>query len=150
MNFEIKQRFTGTVLFTIECGSLKICVETAMKVGANLAGANLAGANLVGANLAGANLVGAYLAGANLADAYLADANLAGANLAGAGYPDGWACWAYLKKDNGGVRIRVGCQDKTIAEARAYWAGKDDRREVLAAVEYIAAVARIRGWKDVP
>lgn len=32
------------------------------------------------------------------------------------------------------------------AEARLYWAGKENRREVLAALDYIEAVARIRGW----
>jgi hypothetical protein len=66
MKFEIKHRVTGAVLFSLECGSLKICVEAAIK-----ARAYLADANLEGANLADANLAGAYLAGANLARAYL-------------------------------------------------------------------------------
>jgi uncharacterized protein YjbI with pentapeptide repeats len=109
MKFEIKSRWSGSVLFSIETESWKLAVEAAVKskvsladanlagayladanlagaylADANLAGANLAGANLAGANLAGANLAGAYLAGAYLAGAYLAGANLAGANLAGA------------------------------------------------------------------
>ena len=72
--FNIKHRFTGSILFSLECESLKICVEAAVKARADLARAYLALANLAGADLAGA-----YLAGANLAGAYLARANLAGA-----------------------------------------------------------------------
>ena len=87
--FKITCRFTGALRFEGEFGSLKLCVEAAVKAGADLAGANLAGAylaraNLAGADLARADLAGANLAGANLARAYLARANLAGANLAGA------------------------------------------------------------------
>ena len=94
MNFQIKHRYTGAVLFELKCGSFLLCVEAAVRSRAYLAGANLARANLAGANLAGAyiaraDLAGANLAGANLAGAYIADANLAGAyiadaNLAGA------------------------------------------------------------------
>ncbi|MGY0666014.1 pentapeptide repeat-containing protein [Bordetella bronchiseptica] len=86
MKFEIKNRWTGAVLFTAdvpdetESGMVaRVALEQAVKSGANLARADLAGANLAGADLARA-----YLAGANLADANLADADLAGANLAGA------------------------------------------------------------------
>jgi len=85
--FSIKDRLDGSVLFEIECDSLKVCVEEAVKVGANLAGAYLAGAKLARANLAcaylaGADLSGADLAAANLTCAYLAGADLSGANLA--------------------------------------------------------------------
>jgi hypothetical protein len=41
----------------------------------------------------------------------------------------------------------VGCKDKTLAEGRAYWAGKPDRREVMAALDYAEAVANIREWQ---
>ncbi len=113
MKFEIKNTFSGAVIFTaeIDCKEdaeysvkLGLAVKLAVKEGANLAranladanladaylagaylaGANLARANLAGANLARANLAGAYLAGANLARANLARANLADANLADA------------------------------------------------------------------
>ena len=80
--FKITCRFTGALRFEGEFGSLKLCVEAAVKAGAYLAGADLAGAYLAGADLAGANLARANLARANLAGAYLAGANLAGANLA--------------------------------------------------------------------
>jgi uncharacterized protein YjbI with pentapeptide repeats len=84
MKFEIKHRFTGSVLFSLETDSLKLCVEAAVKSGANLTGANLSGADLSGANLRGADLTGAYLYGANLSRANLSRANLYGANLSGA------------------------------------------------------------------
>ena len=83
MNFEIKARITGKVLFTAEIADnlepslqLRAALEVAVKARAylaraNLAGANLDGANLAGANLARANLDGAYLAGAYLDGAYL-------------------------------------------------------------------------------
>ncbi|MFJ0883669.1 pentapeptide repeat-containing protein [Bordetella bronchiseptica] len=91
MNFEIKNRWTGAVLFTAdvpdetESGMVaRVALEQAVKSDADLADADLAGANLAGADLAGANLAGADLAGANLADAYLARAYLARAYLADA------------------------------------------------------------------
>ena len=101
MKFEIKHRFSGAALFSLETESTKLCVEAAVNAGANLADANLRGANLAGANLRGAyladaNLAGAYLAGANLRGAYLTDANLAGAYLAGANLRG-----AYLTDANG-------------------------------------------------
>ena len=80
---QIKSRWSARVLFEGRFGSMRLCVEAAVKAGANLAGANLAGANLADASLAGA-----YLADASLAGAYLARANLAGANLAGANLAD--------------------------------------------------------------
>ncbi len=94
MLFEIKHRFTGSVLFSLECGSLKLCVEAAIKsranlsdanlIGADLSDADLIGADLIGADLIGADLIGADLIGANLSRANLSDADLIGANLIGA------------------------------------------------------------------
>ena len=57
MKFEIRNRFSGAILFSLECVSFKLCVEAAIKAKANLTEANLTGANLTGANLAlsGAN-----------------------------------------------------------------------------------------------
>ena len=49
MKFEIKSRWDGRVLFALECGSMKLCVEAAVKARANLARADLAGAYLAGA-----------------------------------------------------------------------------------------------------
>jgi len=50
--------------------------------------------------------------------------------------------------DQGEQRVRVGCRDFTLAEGRAYWAAKPDRREVLAALDYAETIAESRGWKD--
>ena len=92
--YEIKSRRTREVLFSLECGSLKLCVEAAVKAqaylgdadlrGAYLWGAYLGGADLRGADLGGADLGGADLRGADLWGAYLGGADLRGADLWGA------------------------------------------------------------------
>ena len=84
MLFEIKNRYAGNVIFKLKTDSLKLCVEAAVKSGANLYGADLSGANLSGANLSRADLNGANLSGANLSGANLYGADLSGANLYGA------------------------------------------------------------------
>ena len=148
-----------------------LAVKWAIKSGANLSRANLSGANLSGANLSRANLSRADLSRANLSGANLSVADLSGANLSGAdlsradlsganlsgkklakgesvfmlGRPNGWHAFTYLV-DGGEQRVSIGCQDKTLAEGRAYWANKPDRREVYAALDYAEAVAMARGW----
>ena len=77
MKFEIKSRYSGAVLFALETESLKLCVEAAIKQGADLRGADLRGADL-----RGADLQGAYLRGADLQGAYLRGADLRGAQNA--------------------------------------------------------------------
>jgi uncharacterized protein YjbI with pentapeptide repeats len=84
MKFEIKHRITGSIIFSLETDSLKLCVEASVKSGADLRGANLRGANLRGANLGDADLRGADLRGANLRYADLRYANLRSADLRGA------------------------------------------------------------------
>ena len=79
MKFEIKSRFAGSVLFALECDSLKLCLEAAVEKGADLTGADLTGADLTGADLKGADLTGADLKGAYLKGAYLTGAFLKGA-----------------------------------------------------------------------
>jgi len=44
--FEIKHRYSGAVLYSLETESIKLCVEAAAKSEANLWGADLRGANL--------------------------------------------------------------------------------------------------------
>ena len=122
MKFEVKHRVTGAILFSLETKSLKLCLEAAVKEKANLRWADLSVANLSGA----------YLSGACLA--------------AQLGQPNGWHAWTYVSKD-GEQRVRVGCRDYTITEGRAYWAGKDNRLEVLAALDYAERIAELRGWK---
>jgi hypothetical protein len=84
MKFEIKNRWSGEILFAVEAESFRFAVEIAVKSGVNLFEANLYGANLYGANLSGANLSWVNLSGANLSWVNLSGAGLYGANLYGA------------------------------------------------------------------
>ena len=89
MLIEIKHRWSGAVLFSLECGSMRLCVEAAILAGADLSGADLAGADLVGADLREAklrkaDLSEADLSAADLRGAKLRKADLSGANLRGA------------------------------------------------------------------
>ena len=59
MKVEIKSWYSGSVLFSLETKSLKLCVEAAVKSRADLSRANLSGANLYGANLSGAKGINA-------------------------------------------------------------------------------------------
>jgi len=83
---EIKNRFTGDIIFTIisENATIKDALLDAIKNEVNLSGADLSRAYLLGANLSRAYLLGAYLSGADLSGANLSGANLSGANLSGA------------------------------------------------------------------
>jgi hypothetical protein len=104
MLVEIKNGWTGSVIFAVEAENWCFAVEAAVKAKVSLYGASLDGASLNhaslngaslnhaslnhaslnGANLYGANLNGANLYGANLDGASLYGANLYGANLDGA------------------------------------------------------------------
>ena len=124
MKHEIKNRWTGEVLFTyeapegMESGMIaRHAVETAIAQNADLRDANLRGANLRGANLWGANLVGANLRRANLQDANLQDANLRGANLRGAKNAPmiitGLLWTVYI---DGTGMMRIGCQNHSVED----------------------------------
>ena len=63
MKFEIKHRFSGAVLFSLETESMKLCVEAAVQSRVSLDYARLDGARLDGASLVGARLVEARLDG---------------------------------------------------------------------------------------
>lgn len=140
---EIKNRFTGAVIFTAQ---VEIGLSESLKLGAAVRIAVKAGANL-----AGAYLTRAYLTRANLTRANLADANLAGANLAGAkdlldaGTPHGWR--VVVNVFGGAVRIWAGCRSFTLSEARAHWKSRDDRKLMPALLDYIEAAAKVLGWK---
>jgi hypothetical protein len=109
---------------------------------ANLYGANLRDADLRDANLYGTDLYGADLRGADLRGADLRDAN----GIIAAGSPNGWTCFAWQPTD-GCLCVQVGCRAKTLAEGRSYWEGKENRQEVMVALNYIEAVALLRGWR---
>lgn len=93
--FEIKNRYTGEVLFSYELqegqesGLIALhAVEAAVASGANLRGANLHDANLECAELEGAKLQDANLEGAKFQGAKLRGANLQGADLQDADFED--------------------------------------------------------------
>ena len=98
MLFEIKHRFTGAVLFSLETESLKLCVEAAVNSGVSLDGASLDGAWLDGASLDGASLACASLNGASLDRASLDRASLDGASLDGASLNGAWLNRASLNR----------------------------------------------------
>jgi hypothetical protein len=91
---EIKNRWTGAVIYQDEAESFRALILAAIKSGAdlrsadlrsaNLRSANLSGADLRGADLRAADLSGANLRGADLRSADLRSANLRSANLSGA------------------------------------------------------------------
>ena len=73
IKIEIKNRFTGDIIFSYEAenNTIKKTVEEAVRQGASLKGASLDGASLIGASLIGASLKGASLDGASLYGALL-------------------------------------------------------------------------------
>jgi hypothetical protein len=104
--FEIKHRYSGAVLYSLETDSLKLCVEAAAKSGAYLREADLRGAYLRGADLRGAYLREANLREADLGGAYLRGANLGGADLRKANLREANLVEAYLRKANlGGANL---------------------------------------------
>jgi hypothetical protein len=66
MKIEIKNRWSGSVIFTLEDGTMKLAVKAAVEQKVSLSGAVLSGADLSGADLSGAVLSGAVLSGADL------------------------------------------------------------------------------------
>jgi hypothetical protein len=135
MKFEIKHRISGAVIFSLECESMMLCVEAAVKSGASLDGAILIDASLDGAILIDASLEGAILEGASLDGA---------SQVNDLGQPNGWNAFAWVKDNQ--VMVQVGCRSFTLADGRAYWTGKENRREVMAALDYAEKIAEIRGW----
>ena len=182
IKFDIHNRFTGAVQFTaeIECEetalrSVKIglAVRWAIKNEANLREANLRGADLSEANLRGANLREANLYWANLREANLRGANLREANLRGANLSeanlygadsisdriidggirsDGYR-FLLTRTDPGPWRIKAGCRNFTLDEAREHWTRTrpegdplgDETRLIIA---HMVAVAKLRKWPE--
>ena len=129
---EIKNRWTGEVLFTcevpegMESGMIaRHAVEAAIANGANLQDANLRGANLQDANLERANLQDATLRGANLERANLERANLWGANLQDAkNSPMVINGLNWIVCISGTGMMRIGCQNHSIED----WKGFTDEQ----------------------
>lgn len=119
-------RYDGSVLFSLECGSLRICIEAAVKAGANLVGANLGDACLVGANLGDTDLIDA------------------GQDRRG------FRFWAW--RDNSGVVVyRGGCHTWTSIDDAIAWYGDSyssngDRDECIARLTLLRDEAA-RRWQ---
>jgi hypothetical protein len=84
MKFEIKHRFNGSILFSIETTTWKLAVEAAIKSSADLRSADLSSADLRSADLRYADLRYANLRSADLRYADLRYANLSSADLSSA------------------------------------------------------------------
>jgi hypothetical protein len=149
IKIEIKNRFTGSIIFTYEKenATIKEAVLKALKEGANLYGANLRGANLENANLENANLENANLRGANLENANLRSANLENANLENANLENAFLKNANLENANlrganlenanrvpmfckwthgtKGDLIQIGCKEKTIEDWDLFFASDE-------------------------
>ena len=81
MKYEIKNWWTGELIYSTESNSWVEVIKVARASGADLRSADLPGADLSGAYLRSANLSGADLLGANLSGADLWSANLRNADL---------------------------------------------------------------------
>ena len=113
MKFEIKNRFSGEIIFSIETDSWRLAVEAAVKSNTDLSDANLSDANLSDAYLSGANLFGA-----NLSGAYLSRANLFGADLSDANLRDRFAFGADLSRKTHGDNYHAKWYISNIATMR--------------------------------
>ena len=156
MLYTIKHRVSGAVLFSLGCGSFKLCVEAAVKSGAHLRGADLGGADLRGAYLGGADLRGADLGGADLGGAYLGGADLGGADLGGADLIDGGQdarghrFYAWRDKEAAVVVYRAGCHEWTSINDALAWYGASypsdgDRTECIARLNLLHSET-LRRW----
>ena len=105
MKHEIKNRFTGKVLFTCEVPD---GLESGMITRHAVEEAILSNANLSGADLSGANLSGANLSGANLSNAKNAPLIINGLH--------------WIVSINGLGMMRIGCQNHKVEE----WASFND------------------------
>ena len=93
MNKKKIKNMEGQTIFSGEDESLKDCVQSAVKSGANLSDANLSGAYLSGAYLTRANLSGALIETGETWEQYLQE--VVPALIAAGGHPvspQAWAC----------------------------------------------------------
>ena len=146
MLYTIKHRVSGAVLFSLGCGSFKLCVEAAVKSGADLRDADLRGACLRGADLGGAYLGGADLRGADLRGAYLGGADL----IDGGQDARGHRFYAWRDKEAAVVVYRAGCHEWTSINDALAWYGASypsdgDRTECIARLNLLHSET-LRRW----
>jgi len=139
MTIEIRNRFTGVVLYTHDGGHIGEAVIAALKSWANLHEADLRGADLHEADLHEADLDGADLH----------EADLRGADLGGAYYivelpvadPRGYRLIATRQNGAGEWLLTAGCRGPwTITEARDHWGCPDYDGDPLTARRYMCAL----------
>lgn len=136
MKFEIKNRWTGSTQFTAEID----CPEDAaidIKVGLAVKWGVKNGASLVRANLDGASLVGA---------SHIADRVIDGGIRS-----DGYR-FLLTRTEPGEFRIKAGCRNFTVTEAKAHWNERRPKGEPLGdetrlIIKHMLAMARLRNWK---
>jgi hypothetical protein len=80
---DIKNRFTGTILYSSTCPTLREAVIEAIKRKVNLSGSDLSGSNLSGSDLRGSDLSGSNLSGSDLRGSDLRGSDLRGSDLSG-------------------------------------------------------------------
>jgi len=100
-SMKITDRFNGETIYEADVGTMRECVESAVRNGVSLRNANLRNVNLhnadvCGGDLRGADLCGADLRNVNFGGADLRGANLHRANLCGADMSDADLCGAYM------------------------------------------------------
>jgi len=124
MKIEIKNRFTGEVIFAHEQddNTIAVTVKVALSLKISLRYANLSYANLSYANLTSADLTSADLRGANLSGA-----NLSGANLSSAD-GNGSEVLSFMSLEYRGVytaeTMWIGCRKHPV---KTWW--KDSEKE---------------------
>jgi len=104
IKIEIKNRFTGKVLFELESegNTVKNTVVEAVKVGT-------------------------YLTGADLGGTYLTGADLGGADLRGADLGTGKVKTIAVALESGECRVKMGCHDRSVKEWDAnFWNNENE------------------------
>jgi hypothetical protein len=141
MKFEIKNRFSGLMIYQGEAENLKDLLAVAVKSGANLRDANLWGTNLRGANLRDANLRGANFRGANLQGADLWGTNLQGADLRDANLRDAnlWGTNLWGTKN---IPNKVKAETSIVPETGGFQGWKKCQNGVIVRLRIPAAAKR--------
>jgi len=132
--FEIKNRFSGEILFSLECESFKVCVEIAVNKKADLRYADLRNADLGYADLRNADLRYANLRNADLRNADLRNANLRYADLRYADLRNADLRYADLRNaDLRNADLRYA--DLDFSSGTPLWCGgldiKKDRKQII-------------------
>ncbi len=140
---EIKNRFTGEVIFSHECegNTILITLLEAINCDVDLIDADLSYANMRNANLYNANLYNADLSYADMRNANLIDADLSYANMSNAkgidtAYMPIYCKWSLAIK---GDYIRIGCKEKTVEEWDK-WFESEEAYETIRGTEAFARI----------